>query len=102
VSFFRWQDKGLLHSYYLQPRTKIEEFVGLHDERLKIRVKAAAIDGKANVALFKFLGGEFGVAKSAANLQSGDSSHIKLVSINAPSKLPKNLDIIQPPLAPDE
>jgi uncharacterized protein (TIGR00251 family) len=80
VSFFRWQDKGLLHSYYLQPRTKIEEFVGLHDERLKIRVKAAAIDGKANVALFKFLGGEFGVAKSAANLQSGDSSRLPRTS----------------------
>lgn len=103
VAYYRWRDGNLLLSCHLQPRASKNEFAGYHGDRLKIRVKAPPIDGKANTALIKFLAKEYGVSKASVTIDSGEASRQKLVCIKQPEKIPKSLDIKPPPqLAPSE
>ena len=61
---------------------------GLHGERLKIRLTAPPVEGKANAYLMAFLAKAFGVSKSQVSLISGELNRQKRVRINAPKKLP--------------
>ncbi|GGH89762.1 UPF0235 protein [Pseudomonas fluvialis] len=74
---------------HLQPKASKDEFAGLHGERLKIRISAPPIDGRANAQLLAFIAKAFGVAKSQVSLDSGDSSRQKRVRIQAPRQLPE-------------
>jgi len=61
-----------------QPAASRNEFSGLYGEdALKIRVKAAAVEGAANKELVKFLSKSFKVAKSDITFKSGETSKIK-------------------------
>ncbi|MFX8899343.1 DUF167 family protein, partial [Acinetobacter baumannii] len=64
LSFYRWDGEDLLLDCHLQPKASRDEFAGLHGERLKIRLTAPPVEGKANAHLLAFLGKAFGVAKS--------------------------------------
>lgn len=81
---------------HLQPKAADDGFAGLHGERLKIRIKAPPVDGKANAYLLKFLAAQFGVAPASVSLQSGDGSRQKTVLIRAPRQLPEGLPIARP------
>lgn len=48
---------------------------------LKIRVRAAPIDGRANLALIAFLAKALGVPKSRLTLISGDTARLKQIEI---------------------
>ena len=91
--FYRWKDGVLELFCHLQPKASRDEFAGLHGERLKVRIKAAPIDGKANAALIKFLAKQFAVPKSQVEIVSGDSSRQKTVAILEPKQLPDALAI---------
>jgi uncharacterized protein len=93
MSFYRWQDDDLTLFCHLQPKAADDSFAGLHGERVKIRVKAPPVDGKANAHLLKFLAGAFGVSASQVALISGDSSRQKTVLIRKPNILPPALGI---------
>ncbi len=88
MSYFRWDGADLLLDCHLQPKASKDEFAGLHGERLKIRISAPPIDGRANAQLLAFIAKAFGVAKSQVSLDSGDSSRQKRVRIQAPRQLP--------------
>lgn len=62
--------------------------VGRYGDRIKIRVAAPAVDGKANVALIRFLAREFGVKQGQVRLAGGARSRDKRVVINDPAKRP--------------
>ena len=79
----------LLLDCHLQTKASKDEFAGLHGERLKIRISAPPIDGRANAQLLAFIAKAFGVAKSQVSLDSGDSSRQKRVRIQAPRQLPE-------------
>lgn len=81
---------------HLQPKAASDGFAGLHGDRIKIRIKAPPVDGKANAYLLKFLAGEFGVAASQVSLLAGDSARQKTVLIAAPKILPNMLGIVVP------
>lgn len=49
---------------------------------LKVRVRAAPIEGRANAALLEFLAGRLGVAKSRLRLMAGETARIKTVEID--------------------
>jgi uncharacterized protein (TIGR00251 family) len=49
---------------HIQPKASRDEWSGLHGERLKLRIKAPPVDGKANAYLIGFLAKEFGINKS--------------------------------------
>ena len=91
MSWFRWDGEDLVIDCHLQPKASKDEFAGLHGERLKIRLTAPPVEGKANAHLMAFLGKAFGVAKSLVTLESGELNRQKRVRIRAPQKLPAEL-----------
>lgn len=88
MSYFRWDGEDLILDCHLQPKASSDEFAGLHGERLKIRLTAPPVEGKANAHLLAFLGKAFGVAKSQVSLISGELNRQKRVRIQRPQKLP--------------
>ncbi|CAD5106018.1 DUF167 domain-containing protein [Zestomonas carbonaria] len=93
MSFFRWDGEDLILDCHLQPKASRDEFAGLHGERLKIRLTAPPVEGKANAHLLKFLAEAFGVAKSQVRLESGELNRQKRVRIQAPKRLPAELQL---------
>lgn len=91
MSWFRWDGEDLILACHLQPKASCDEFAGLHGERLKIRLTAPPVEGKANAHLLGFLAKAFGVAKSQVSLESGELNRQKRVRIHAPQKLPAEL-----------
>jgi len=66
----------------VQPGAARSEFAGEHGGRLKVRLAARAVDGKANEALIQFLASHYGVAKRNVRIVSGLKSRQKRVEID--------------------
>ena len=66
---------------HVQPGAKRSEFAGEHGGRMKLRLAAPAVEGKANEALVEFLAGYFGVPKRNVRIVSGLKSRQKRVMI---------------------
>jgi hypothetical protein len=71
---------------HVQPGAKKSEFAGMHGERVKVRLAAPPVDGKANAELIAFLAGHYGVAKADVEILAGLTSRRKRVSIWKPTK----------------
>ena len=67
---------------HVQPGAKRSEFAGEHGGRMKLRLAAPAVEGKANQALVEFLAGYFGVAKRNVRIAAGLKSRQKRVIID--------------------
>ena len=93
MPFYHWQGEDLLLDCHLQPGAKRAEFAGQHGERLKIRISAPPVDGKANDALIRFLADAFAVSRQQVSLLSGQSSRQKRLRIQTPRQLPAELGI---------
>ena len=91
MSHFRWDGTDLILECHLQPKASRDEFAGLHGDRLKIRLTAPPVDGKANAHLLAFLASVFAVSKSQVSLESGQQSRQKRVRIKQPQFLPGQL-----------
>ena len=87
-SFYRWQGDELLLDVRIQPGAKFNDIDGLYGHRLKIRIAAPAVDGKANKHLVMYLSRLFKVRKSMIKILSGETSRNKCVKIIAPLNLP--------------
>jgi uncharacterized protein len=57
-------------------------FAGTHGERIKVRLAARAVDGKANEALIEFLASHYGVPKYRVKIIAGLKSRLKRVHID--------------------
>ena len=66
---------------YVQPGAKRSEFAGQHGERVKLRLAAPPVEGKANAALIEFLAEYFGVPRRNVTIVSGLKSRSKRVAI---------------------
>ena len=66
---------------YVQPGAKRTEFAGTHGERLKIRLAALAVEGRANEALVEFLAAYYRVSRRNVTIASGMRSRMKRVII---------------------
>lgn len=95
MSWYLWQNGVLTLNLHIQPKASKDEWVGLHGDRLKLRIKAPPVDGKANRHLLDFIAGEFGVGKSSCKLISGESGREKRVAISSPQKFPALPDALQ-------
>ena len=67
---------------HVQPGARKSEFAGQHGERIKVRLAARAVDGKANEALIEFLAAHYGVAKRDVRIIAGLKSRQKRVVIS--------------------
>jgi hypothetical protein len=97
MSFYRWDGEDLVLDCHLQPKASCNEFAGLHGERLKIRLTAPPVDGKANAKLLAFVADAFAVSKSQVSLESGQQSRQKRVRIKQPRQLPAVLELTARP-----
>ena len=66
---------------HVQPGASRSEFAGEHGGRLKVRLAAPPVEGKANDALVEFLADYFGVAKRSVRIAAGLKSRRKRVVI---------------------
>lgn len=95
---YRWDGTCLRLRCLIQPRASRNEIIGIHDNRLKIRLTSPPVDGLANARLLSFLAKEFGVTKTQVVLTSGDTSRRKVVSLDNPRQFPRQALIQRPDL----
>jgi uncharacterized protein len=67
---------------HVQPGASRSEFAGRHGDRIKVRLAARAIDGKANDALIEFLASHYRVPQRSVRILSGLKSRQKRVQID--------------------
>ncbi|HED33505.1 MAG TPA: YggU family protein [Gammaproteobacteria bacterium] len=95
-TFYEWHNETLIIRIKVQPRASKDAFCEVLGDRLKVRITAPPIDGKANQHLIKFLAKQFKVSKSQVRLLSGECSREKRFEISSPEKLPAFIQ--KPPL----
>lgn len=61
------------------PNAPRSEVVGWMGDRLKVKVKAPAVEGKANAELLRFLAERFQVRPNTVTLVRGETNRTKLV-----------------------
>ncbi len=86
--FYCWEGDTLTLSIRVQPRASRDEIVGPYGDRLKVRITAPPVDGRANAHLIKYLAKVFGVPRARVSLLAGESGREKRLRIDAPSRLP--------------
>lgn len=69
--------EGVVLSVRAQPRSSRSGIDGLIGDAVKVRVRCAPVDGKANKELVETLADEFGIAKSAVAFKGGETSKNK-------------------------
>lgn len=85
---YRWQGEDLFLHCQLQPKAAHDEIVGLHGDRLKLRITAPPVDGKANEHLVRWLSKLFAVPRSQVTIVQGELGRQKTLLIRAPRQLP--------------
>jgi len=65
---------------------KVDSVIGMHGGAIKIKVRASAVEGKANVALVRFLADQLKLPRNAIVLKRGDKSRDKTIQIHGLSK----------------
>jgi uncharacterized protein (TIGR00251 family) len=92
-SHFCWKGDDLLLFCHVQPGAKRTEVAGIHGDRLKIRLAAPPVDGRANSALTDYLTEAFAVPKTDVSIQRGHASRQKSVLIVRPARCPERFQI---------
>lgn len=77
----------MLVPLYVRPASSQDAVGGTYDDRLLVRVKAAAVDGSANLAVLKVLAKALDIPKSNITLHSGQASKRKIVVISGDEKV---------------
>jgi uncharacterized protein (TIGR00251 family) len=66
---------------HVVPKAKINKVVGEHGGAIKIKLRAPAVEGKANSALISFLADELNISQRAIVTEQGLRSRDKLIRI---------------------
>jgi uncharacterized protein (TIGR00251 family) len=66
---------------HVVPNAKINKVVGEHGGAIKIKLRAPAVEGKANSALISFLADELNISQRAIVTEQGLRSRDKLIRI---------------------
>jgi uncharacterized protein (TIGR00251 family) len=72
---------GCTVSIHAQPGAAKSEIVGLHGEALKVRLRAPAVDGKANDELVRFMAEFFGLKRAQVRIARGEKSRSKAIAL---------------------
>ena len=65
----------------VQPRARRDELVAVRDGVLVVRVRAPALEGRANAALCRFLADRVGVRSTSVAVVRGEHAREKVVHI---------------------
>ncbi|HEX4924790.1 MAG TPA: DUF167 family protein [Bdellovibrionales bacterium] len=69
--------RGVLLRLQIQPQASKSEVVGPHGDRLKLRIAAPPVDGKANEEVLRFVKELLGVSNRDLELVRGQTSRAK-------------------------
>jgi len=81
LSYLTVVENGIYLTVHAQPGARQAALRGLHGDAIKVAVKEAAQDGKANKAIEAFIAKALGIAKSSVRVASGHSSRSKRVFV---------------------
>jgi uncharacterized protein (TIGR00251 family) len=70
----------------VQPRASKDEIAGVMGGAIKIRLRAPALENRANEALVEFLADLLKTSKSAVRIQSGEHGRTKRIEIRGVTK----------------
>jgi uncharacterized protein (TIGR00251 family) len=76
------REGAVIFSLRVQPRASKDELAGELGGALKVRLRAPAVEDRANEALVEFLAGLLKRPKSAVRILSGERSRTKRVEIH--------------------
>lgn len=81
MSWIKKNPEGCIVDVQIQPQARKNEVIGLHNNRLKIKITSPPVDGKANQALIGFLATLLDLNKSAFVILKGETSRQKQILI---------------------
>ena len=82
---------GWTIAVHVQPGAKRASVAGLHGERLKLRIAAPPIEGRANAAVIAFVAERLGVPRAQVSIARGERSRDKVIAVAAPDCDPTTL-----------
>jgi uncharacterized protein (TIGR00251 family) len=86
MEYISIRENGIVLELLVQPGSKRTQIDGLHENRLKIKIAARAVDGAANAKLCALICKLFKVSKSSITLLAGEKSRQKKVFILGDAK----------------
>jgi hypothetical protein len=84
--YFQESSEGLIFRIHVQPRSSRNQIVGIHDDAVKIKIKAPPVDDAANRMCVDFLSKSLDVSPSRLEIISGWTSRSKKVLYRYSSK----------------
>jgi uncharacterized protein (TIGR00251 family) len=81
------RDGAITVAVRVTPGARRSEVIDASGDRLRIRVAAPALDGRANAEVQRFVAARFGVRRSAVSLLRGERSRdktLRIAGIDAP------------------
>ena len=72
--------------FHIVPNAKANQVMGEHGAAIKIKLRAPAVEGKANAALRSFLAEKLEIPERGVMLEHGHKSRDKLVRIDGLSE----------------
>ncbi|MCB9730301.1 MAG: YggU family protein [Deltaproteobacteria bacterium] len=76
------RDGSALLEVHVQPGARSTEAAGMHGDRLKVRLAAPPVDGKANRALTEWVAQWLGLPRAAVTLVRGQTSRQKTLRLD--------------------
>ena len=83
--FYTETAEGTILNVRAQPRSSRAGLDGLVGDAVKVRIRSAPVDGKANKELVETLADAFGLAKSLVVFKSGETSKTKRILLKGVS-----------------
>ena len=83
--YFTKTPEGVILNVKAQPRSSRAGLDGLVGDAVKVRVRSAPVDGKANKELAETIADAFGLAKSRVSFKSGETSKTKRLLLSGVS-----------------
>lgn len=84
-------DGGIAIAVRVTPGARRSEVIAVDEARLRVRLAAPPVEGKANEALRRFLADACGVRASAVTLRRGERSRDKVVAVAGIDAPPQTL-----------
>lgn len=76
---------------HVQPGATRTEVAGPHGGRLKLRLAARAVDGRANAALIEFLAERLGASRRDVTIEAGRTGRAKRITVRGARRGPEAL-----------
>ena len=75
----------ILH-FHVVPNAKVDQVIGEHGTSIKIKLRAPAVEGKANAAFLNFLAKRLEISRHAIVLERGEKTREKSIRIEGLSE----------------